>query len=257
MKKILTTLLLLSLILIICAGCVGNDSKLSEIRDRGVLRAGVKLDVPGFGFYNDDTREFEGLEVDIARLIAQKILGDENAVEFFGVTTQTKGPMLTNGELDLVIATFTITDERKELYNFSQSYYTEMIGFMVRADSDLQSMADMAGKSIGIMQMTTSENALITEAARLGIEVDLVRHASYPEMKAALLSGKIDSFSADTSILVGYNDNDTRILDESFNPQNYGIATKLENEKFAKYIDDFLSTIIMDGRYAEIIDRWS
>jgi len=256
-KKIVAVILLITLMLTSIAGCGKYDAALKGIRDRGVLRVGVKLDVPGLGFFNQETGEFEGLEIDLARLIALKILGDENAIEFSGVTTQTKGPMLDNGELDIVIATYTITEARKERYNFTQPYYTDSIGFLVKAGSSMEKMADMDGKTIGVMQLTTSEEAIVAEAEKLGIDVNLKRHASYPEMKAALVAGEIDAFSADKSILTGYEDSDTCILEEGFNPQHYGIATKLDNRKLSEYLDEFLSTIIKDGRYDEIIDRWS
>ncbi len=68
---------------------------------------------------NPDTNKNEGMEPDIARLIAKEITGSEENVEFVGVTAKTRGPLLDNGELDMVIATFTITDERKKTYNFT------------------------------------------------------------------------------------------------------------------------------------------
>ena len=256
MKKIIALILLLSLTVVILAGC-SNDNEISKIRDRGILRVGVKMDVPNFGYYNQKTGEFEGLEVDLARLIAKELLGNENAIEFIGVATQTKRPMLENGELDLIVATYTITDERKEFFNFSQPYYTNEIGFLVLKDSSLDTMADMDGKTIGIMQQTTSKDALLAEAAELGVEIKLEKFSSYPEIKAALLAGSVDAFSADKSIMVGYSDENTRILDEGFDPQYYGIATRLDETALASFIDNFLTTIKDDGRYDEILSRWS
>ena len=88
-------------------GTPTND-QIQTIIDRGVLRVGVKQDVPNFGYRNPDTNEFEGMEIDIARAIADE-LGVE--IEFTPVTAQTRGPLLDNGQVDIVIATFTITEE--------------------------------------------------------------------------------------------------------------------------------------------------
>ena len=125
-------------ICIMMTGCAGAQStstssnssstgsseakEIQAIKDRGVLKVGVKVDVPKYGYKNPQTGQVEGLEIDISKAVAKKILGDENKVEFQGVTAKTRGPLLDNGEIDMVAATFTITDERKKSYNFSDPY---------------------------------------------------------------------------------------------------------------------------------------
>lgn len=86
---------------------LSNSDQVQAIIERGVLRVGVKQDVPNFGYKNPDSGEFEGLEIDIARKIADELGVD---IEFTPVTAQTRGPLLDNGQVDMVIATFTITD---------------------------------------------------------------------------------------------------------------------------------------------------
>ena len=96
-----------------------NSSEAKEIKaikDRGVLKVGVKVDVPKFGYKNAETGKIEGFEIDLAKQVAKKILGDENKVEFQGVTAKTRGPLLDNGEVDMDACTFTITEERKKSY---------------------------------------------------------------------------------------------------------------------------------------------
>ena len=256
MKKLIAFICLITLIITIASGCGNDNAALKEIKDKGTIRVGVKTDVPGFGYYNSETKEFEGLEIDLARLIAGDILGDENAVEFTGVTAQTRGPMLENGELDMVIATFTITEERKKSYNFTQPYFHDEIGFLVKVDSDMKKIEDIDGKTIGIAQSGTAKDALVAESEKLGISLNFSERASYPELKAALIAGEIDAFSVDKSILIGYSDAQTRILDDGFNPQDYGIATKLENTQLAEHLDGFLGSIMEDGQFDEILDRW-
>ena len=126
------------------AGCGSNEAEkadpakadnVQKIVDKGVLKVGVKNDVPNFGYKNPQTGELEGFEIDLARAIAKDILGDESKVEFTPVTAQTRGPLLDTGELDMVIATFTITEERKKSYNFSDPYYTDGVAIMVKKDA--------------------------------------------------------------------------------------------------------------------------
>ncbi len=79
---------------------LSNSDQVQAIIERGVLRVGVKQDVPNFGYKNPDSGEFEGLEIDIARKIADELGVD---IEFTPVTAQTRGPLLDNGQVDLVI----------------------------------------------------------------------------------------------------------------------------------------------------------
>lgn len=115
-----------------------SDADVQKIIDRGVLKVGCKSDVPNFSLQNTATGEYEGFEDDLAYEIAGEIFGcsadeakEKKLVEFQGVTAKTRGPLLENGEIDLVIATFTITEERKETYNFSTPYYTDAVGLLV------------------------------------------------------------------------------------------------------------------------------
>ncbi|MDR1970466.1 MAG: transporter substrate-binding domain-containing protein, partial [Treponema sp.] len=93
-----------------------GNADLDRIVRAGLLKVGVKSDVPGFGLLNPDTGKYEGLEIDMAKLIAKEIFGDENRVAFTPVTAKTRGPLLDNGDIDFVIATFTVTEERKLTY---------------------------------------------------------------------------------------------------------------------------------------------
>lgn len=256
MRKIAGLLSLVLLLLLGAVGCGQDDTQLQAIRDRGALRVGVKVDVPNFGYLNPATNQLEGLEIDLARLIAQEIIGDAEAVELVGVTAQMRGPLLDNGEVDIVIATFTITEERRESYNFTEPYYHDEIGLLVRRDSGIESLADMDGKTVAVAQTSTTRDALVAEGDKLGIAMQYKEYASYPEMKAALVAGETDAFSVDKSILSGYADEDTVILADGFNPQDYGIASKLENDQLAAFLTDFLKTLKADGRMDEILQRW-
>jgi len=238
------------------AACAGSNTQIKEIQDRGVLRVGAKVDVPRFGYLNPATNDMEGLEVDIARVIAKDIIGDENAVSFFNITAQTRGPMLDNGEIDIVIATFTITEERKESFNFSRPYFTDELGYLVLSDSAITKPEDLRGKSIGVVQASTAKAAIEEEIINLGIDAAIKEYASYPEVKAGLTAGGVDAFVADKSILFGYLDEKVRLLDAGFNPQQYGIATKKENDKLAAQIDSIIENMEKNGELAALKEKW-
>ena len=219
------------------------------IVDRGVLKVGVKDDVPGFGQKDAATGEFSGIEIDLAKKIGES-LGVN--VEFTPVTAATRGQLLDNGDIDLVMATFTITEERKQTYNFSTAYYTDAVTVMVKKDSGISSLADLAGKKVGVSQGSTSMAAL-QEAAGEDVSIDFQEFATYPEIKAALDSGRVDAFSVDGSILGGYLDDTVELLSERFSPQEYGVTSKKDNTGLAEYVENLIQGWLADGTIDQVI----
>ena len=254
MKKWIGTMVLL-LCVALC-GCSSAPAKITQIVERNELRVGVKTDVPYFGYANPDTGLIEGFEVDLARAFAKAILGNENAVRLVPVNALTRSILLENDEVDLIIATFTITEERKKAMNFSQPYYIDEIGFMVKKESKYASLADMNGKRVGVARSSTAYNDLAESTAQLGVTLTLDNFASYPEAKNALMTERVDAFAGDKSILRGYMDMDTVLLDTGLNPQPYGIATKLAARDFAKFIDDHLAVMQEDGTMDALKKQW-
>jgi putative glutamine transport system substrate-binding protein len=258
MKKI-AVLFLLAAFLLFLAACDASPAKspqVQAIRDRGNLRVAVKTDVLNLSRITAGAAEPEGFEVDLVRIIAKEILGDESRVRFVPITSQFRGPVLDNDQADMVIANFTITEERKGRYNFTSPYYTDKVTLLVRQDSGIKSLADMNGRIAGISRGSTSREALQAEADKLAIAVEFAVFSSYPEVKAALLAGKVDAFVNDTIVLRGYSDEWTVVLEERFSPQSYGIATRLENDKLAAYLDTIITAMRDDGRLDALIAKW-
>jgi putative glutamine transport system substrate-binding protein len=221
--------------------------EIAGIKSRGVLRVGVKDDVPGLGFINPDTGLYEGLEIELARLIASELLGDPGKLDFTAVVTMTKLPLLENGDVDLVIGSYTITEERKGLVNFSLPYFTDALGFMIKKDSPIKGINDMDGKIFGVVEGATSRDALEAAARGAGLGFEIVEFPSYAGVKDALSRDMVDVFVADKSILHGYEDNNTRILPDSFAPQPYGIACVKSSAALAAYVNSLVTKWQKDG----------
>jgi putative glutamine transport system substrate-binding protein len=242
----------------ILAGCSSKpESALERIKREGVLKVGVKEDVPGFGLVDKASGQYQGLEIELGKLLAKEILGDASKVKFTPVTAKTRGPMLDNGDVDVILATFTITEERKRTYNFSTSYYTDAVGMLVKRDAGITSLADMDGKIVGVAQSATSREAIQAAAAEAGVTIEFAEFASYPEIKAALDSGRVAVFSVDRSILGGYLDDTTMILSERFSPQDYGVATKLQNKDLADQVDSLIKKWLQDGTIDALVQQFN
>lgn len=268
MKKLRVIIgLLLVVIIIALTGCgssassqksdsSGTPADIKAIKDRGTLKVGVKVDVPKFGYKDPKTSKIDGFEIDLSKAVAKKILGDENKIEFEAVTAKTRGPLLDSGDVDMIAATFTITDERKKSYNFSDPYFTDSVGLMVKKNSGIKDLKGLNGKTIGVAQSATSKQAIQDAAEKVGSKVKFLEFASYPEIKAALDSGRVDCFSVDGSILYGYLDNSTEILKERFTPQEYGIASKKGNDALAKTINETIDDMKKSGELDKLIQKW-
>lgn len=235
------------------------------IIDKGVLKVGCKADVPKFSLQNTETEEYEGFEDDLAYEIAGEIFGctadeakEKDLVEFQGVTAKTRGPLLENGEIDLVIATFTITDERKETYNFSTPYFTDAVGLLVNKSSGIESIEGLDGKIIGVAQSSTTKdsfNAYIEEND-IDIKPEFQEFDGYPALAQALATNQIDCFSVDRAILSGYINDSNTLLDDRFAEQEYGVASAKENEGLAKLVDDKITSMLDDGTIDKMIEEW-
>lgn len=242
-----------------------STADVQKIVDAGVLKVGCKIDVPKFGIQNTGTGDYEGVEIDLAYEIAGKIFGctaeeakDKDLVAFQGVTAKTRGGLLDSGEINLVIATFTITEERKESWNFSTPYYTDAVGLMVLADSGIKSINDLDGKVIGVAQGATTKEGFETYVKEKGISVSpqFEEFDGYPSLSAALSTKNIDVFAVDRAILAGYNDDSTKILEDRFAEQEYGVASALSNTGLAVLVDSVVVDLNESGKMADMLTSW-
>lgn len=261
MKKLRVIIgLILAVTIVALTGCgsssASQKSDIEAIKDRGVLKVGVKVDVPKFGYKDPKTSKIDGFEIDLSKAVAKKIFGDENKIEFEAVTAKTRGPLLDSGDVDMIAATFTITDERKKSYNFSDPYFKDSVGLMVKKNSGIKDLKGLNGKTIGVAQSATSKQAIQEAAQKVGSNVKFLEFSSYPEIKAALDSGRVDCFSVDGSILYGYLDDSTEILQERFTPQEYGIASKKGNDELAKTINNTIDDMKKSGELDKLIQKW-
>lgn len=256
------------------AGCGGNagsgssdtSSKLEAIKSRGKLKAGVKKDVIGYGYLNTATNEYEGLEIDLCYQIAAAVLGvsydeakEQKLVEFTDVTPKTRGPLIDNDQLDIICATYTVTDERKKSWDFSTPYRTDHVGILVKKAAGMKSMADLDGKVIGVSQGSTTKDLVSEMLKDQGVDAtpSFQEFPDYPSIKSALDAGNIDAFAMDRSTLKGYTTDDCELLQPEieFGAQDYGIATK-KGSDLSKTVDDTVNELLENGWLDEEIKAW-
>ena len=271
--------------MLVLAGCGGDEAKDSSassgavnkadlpedvqaIVDRGVLKVGVKNVTKGFGYQDPATGEFSGMEIDLAKKIGE-YLGVE--VEFTPVTAATRTALLDSGDVDCVIATFTITDERKKSWDFTTPYYTDHVGVLVQNASGIKTLADLKGKTVGVSSGSTSAKALVTAMTEAGVipadgfdpktfdaatwtnGISFKQYDDYPAISTALSAGEVDAFCVDKSILAIYNTGDRSYIKEEFAPQEYGIATK-KGSGFSKVTEELVQKWLSDGTIEKMVE---
>ncbi|MGT2933306.1 transporter substrate-binding domain-containing protein [Streptococcus catagoni] len=231
-----------------------SSPAIKKIKKSGLLRVGVKQDVPNFGYYSADSGKYEGMEIDIAKKIA-KSLGVK--ADFTAVTAQTREALLDNGQLDIIIATYTITPERQASYSFSKPYYLDEVGFLVNKDSKISTIKDLNHQTIGVAQGSTTKAAIEEYGKAHKLDFKFVQLGSYPELAISLYAKRIDAFSVDKSILTGYTSRKTKILSGGFNQQSYGIASTKANKDLTRYINGLVTKWSKNGSLKKIYDKFN
>lgn len=231
------------------------------IIDRGVLKVGVKNAVLGFGFQDPLSNTYTGLEISLAKKIAEELGVD---FEFTPVTAATRTVLLDSGDLDCVLATFTITDERKESWDFSTPYFTDFVTVLVEDASGITALENLVDKKVGVSSGSTSSRALVMAMIDGGFisgdnfdaetfdpatwteNISFQQFDDYPTISTALSAGEIDAFCVDKSILAVYNTENRSYIADNFSPQDYGIATK-KDSGISSVVDAFVTTWLADG----------
>ena len=230
-----------------------NSAAIQKIVKKGTLNVGVKQDVPNFGYYSAKTNTYEGMEVDLAKKIADEL---KVKVNYIPVTTQTREPLMDNGTIDLLIGTYTINDERKASYAISNPYYYDQIGFLVLKDSGINKISDLNGKTIGVSQGASTKAALQEYASAHNLKFNYVQLGSFPELAVSLYAHRVNAFSVDKPILSGYESKKTKTLKEGFKTQEYGIASSKSNQDLIDYTNDLLAKWQKDGSLQKLYDKY-
>ena len=238
------------------ASAAALPAGVQSIKDAGVLRVGVKSDVPGLSLQNPSTGTFEGMEVDLAYSLAERMGLTKDAVRLQAVTTADRGPLLDGGKIDVAIATFSISPERLVQWNFSNPYYRDSVGLLVVQASGFKSLVDLAGKKIGVAKATTTQADVQAAADRAGVKVEFVEFSTYPEVAAALKSAAIDSFATNKSILAYYATPDTVVLPDSLAERDFGIASKKGTDDLTTFINGMLDEMKANGAMAALYSKW-
>lgn len=258
MKKIILFGILTLCFLTIFTGCTkketANDA-LDKILQRDKLIVGVKYDSKPFGFINEK-KELVGFDIDLAKYIANSILGDESKIEFREVTPSTRISAVNSGQVDMIIATMTITDQRKQVVDFSIPYYVAGQAILVPQNSDIKSISDLNGKKVIIIFGSTAENNL----RMIAPNADIIGYKTYTSGYSALKQGQADAMTTDDTVLIGLamEDPTLKLLPRRYTKEPYGIGLKkgICSAKLKKRINSIIETAQKEGELKNLENLW-
>lgn len=248
----LLKIMMLALVMCVMAAPALAD-KLEAIKEAGVLKAGVKDAAPPFGFIDEDNK-FAGFEIDIMQALADK-LGVK--LELMPVTSATRIPLLTQGEIDIIAATMTHKQSREDKIDFSITYFQTGQKLLVKKDGGIASVADLAGKKVSSVKGSTSEKN-VKDAQP---ETTVVSFDGYPEAFLALKQGKVVAVTTDESILLGLKNSDEtpadwEIVGDYISPEPYGFGLPENESNFRDFVNISLMEMWAAGEFQTIYKKW-
>jgi glutamate transport system substrate-binding protein len=223
-----------------------EGTTMAELNEAGTIRIGTKFDQPLFGLLAP-SGEPEGFDVEIGKIIAANLGIDEENIEWVETVSANREPFIQNGQVDIVIATYTINDERKEVISFAGPYYMAGQSILTLADDDsIQSEEDLVGQPV----CSVSGSTPAANLEELGAEVLLTD--TYSNCLEPLRNGAVVAVSTDNVILAGLaaqNEGEFQVVGQPFTDEPYGIGLALEDTEFRDWINDVLEQSYEDGSY--------
>jgi polar amino acid transport system substrate-binding protein len=208
-----------------------------EVRQRRRWIIGVKCDAPPFGYIDVRGRN-AGFDVEIARWFSRYAFGRADRVSFTCAPTPTREPLLTTGRADLVVATFTYTVDRDTRIDFSRAYYKATGRLLVRNDSPINRLSDIAGRTVA----TTTGSIYDRWVRRCFTDTRLVVTDSFTNALLAFNQGRADVLMWDDSVLVGIAtaDRNLKLTNDTFLALPYGIGIRQGNTAMKRWVDSRL-----------------
>lgn len=234
------------------AETIASSTWASKIRQAGTLRLGGTRTSNLFSLLNEKDSKTRGFDAGLAQLITRYILGDESKHQFTQVTSSTREQVLINDQVDMVLATYSITPARAEKISFAGPYYTSQAGVLVKSNNKaIQSHNDLGGKKVATQAGSTGP-AILSQFAPKAVVQEFQTHQ---EALDALRQGRVDAYVTDHTLLLNalsLGTGDAKLAGAPFGAQDpYGIGLPKGSDG-AAFINAFLKTLQVDGTWAKL-----
>jgi len=225
-----------------------EGSTMARLAEAGTMTVGTKFDQPLFGLVGPDETPV-GFDVEIAKIIAGELGIAPDKIEWTETVSANRETFIEEERVDIVVATYTINDDRKQVIDFAGPYYLAGQSLMVRADDDsIKSEADLSGKIVCSAEGSTPAKNIEENFP----DAELRTFSQYTDCLDPLRNGQVDVLTTDNVILAGYvaeSPDDFKLAGEQFTEEPYGIGLKKDDTDFRNFINDTLEAAYEDGRW--------
>jgi glutamate transport system substrate-binding protein len=235
----------------------GSGSTASGIvgkAENGSLKFGVKADQPGLGLQTGST--YEGFDIEIAKIIAKGLNVPDSGIQYVTTVSANREPYIQQGNVDVVVATYTINDERKTKVNFAGPYFVAGQDLLVPTNSTITGPEQLAGKKVCSVTGSTPAKR-IQENYK---DAQLQLFDAYSKCITALAGGQVDAVTTDDIILAGYAAQPQyagkfKVVGKPFSEEPYGIGVKKDDKAGCEKINEILKAAVADGSYKAAWDK--
>lgn len=230
-----------------------EGSRMAELAEAGTVKIGVKFDQPGIGFKGAGQDTPTGIDPEMGKIVAGQLGIAPEDIEWVETISNNREPFLQNGTVDFVIASYSITDERREVVGQAGPYYVTGQDLLVAADDDsITGPDDLQGKKVCSVTGSTPI-ALIEEE----YGADPAGFDTYSECVDQLLNGSVDAVTTDGAILLGYaaeNPDELKVIGDAFSEERYGIGYSKDSPELCQFLTDTINTAYDDGDFEKAFD---
>ena len=226
----------------------------ASLSDAGSIKIGVKIDQPGIGYKPPGADEPEGFDIEIGKILAGALGIGDNDIEWVETVSANRETFLQDGTVDLVIASYSITDERRAVVGQAGPYYVTGQQLLVRKDDEekITGPEDLAGVKVCSVEGSTSLQRVEDDYG-----ASPVPFATYSECVEQLKSGAVDAVTTDGAILLGYAaeaPDELSVVGEPFSEERYGIGYKKDAAGMCDFINGTLQDAMDDGTWADAFE---
>ncbi len=260
MKKhislLLITVAIFSMLLVGCGESEQEqENSLNEIKEKGEFVVGLDDSFPPMGF-RDESGEIVGFDIDMAKEAAKRIGVDVvfKPVEWDGVILSLK-----NKDIDVIWNGLTVTEKRKEQIGFSKVYLSNRQVIVTKSDSNVNTMADLKDKLVGVQLSSTSEKAVKDDEELFNSLKELRKYSNNMEALLDLKAGRIDAVVIDEIVgryYISKKEGEYRVLEENLGDESYAVGLRKEDVSFINELDRALDEMKEDGTAEEISKKW-
>ncbi|MFJ6278223.1 glutamate ABC transporter substrate-binding protein [Arthrobacter subterraneus] len=216
------------------------------------VRIGIKFDQPGLGF--DEGGSYSGFDVDVAKYVAGELGYSEDQIEWVEAPSANRENLLSNEQVDMIFATYSITDTRKETVDFAGPYFIAGQDLLVPVDSDITGPEDLDGRNLCSVTGSTSAQRVKDEYAE---GVNLIEQPGYAECVSLMSGGQIDAVTTDDIILAGLaaqeaNQGQFKVVGNPFSEEKYGVGLTKGSE-LCSDINAAIEKMIEEGAWEEAL----